>query len=287
MKAIFLRFKNKFINQNLFLSLQLLFTWSFYKILGFLGFSIFFRLCVMPILFICLFFSWVYLIRFIMNNFLFQLCIFLVLHFINLLIRSNSLTFLLALSFSFGYCVIGNPGTIIIIKEIPVIFAYADLLFFFLFLLGFVKKLCDVAFYQQMGKEFSICIFSPKEFNWLYILGLLNSFLAPHIVLENKLPFQIFEKFPYLYYPFSYTFLQELSKPENNWATFFRSIGKLFVENLEEANAFHEFSLHRCKQLSKYRDEHEERNNHFYKLIWLGFVLGFVFATLYLNGCFH
>lgn len=133
MKNLFLRLKNKFIDQNLFLSLQLLFTWSFYKILGFLGFSISFRLCVLPIVFICLFVFWVYLIRFIMNNFLFQLCIFLILHVINLLIRSKLLTFLLALGFSFFYCVIGNPGTTIIIKEIPVFFVYADLLFFFPF----------------------------------------------------------------------------------------------------------------------------------------------------------
>lgn len=288
MKNLFLRLKNTFISENLYLALQLLFSWAFFKILGFIGISLPIRLFLSIIFLVVLFNYWAFLIGYIVNTFLFQFYLFTTLHIINLLIRFRNLTFFLAFSLSLYYSITGKILSTLCINETTIFLGRSELLFFLLFLHGFVKTLCDHVFYKEMEKRFYVCIASPEEFSWVWVVQLLNSIWHPHVEMKNKIHPSCLLLQPFLNFPFTYGFLQELSKAENNWMTFFTLVGTFYVEaNMENLKIYDGFRVKRAENLTKFIVEHKERNNKFYNLIMFSFCLGFVVGTFYLNFIFH
>lgn len=285
MKTFLLKVKAILIDKNVYFPLQLLFIWFLYRILGFAGVSLFLRVVISIGVFFVLFLNWINIIAFIVNNVVFQYFIYVNIFIINSLIQSKLFTFFVAFTLAFICCLTDKGTDIFIIGEVMVFKGHINIIFICLFLLVFVKTFSERVFLKEAeGGVFCVCIDSPNCFVWFYIVDLMASFFEPDVLVENKIGHDFLNDIPFLHFPFSFSLLEELAKPENDYRTFFKNNGGPKLKDEKAKEAYRKFISNRSANFNKYIQEQRIRYNNFYKLAYLGFFVGFVFGNAYLNG---
>lgn len=284
MLDFFQQIKKFFFDTNTYISLQLLFTWALFKILGLFKILLLYRLLISFLFFLILLVYWKPVIRCIVNNTFFQFYVFCFLHVNNIMINYKWLSFILAFSFSLNYGLINNFYVITIFENKNFFIPKIDSILVVVFLFSFIHKLCNNVFYEEMKDGFVLYFFSSPSFTWFYIVNLFNSYFKGNIKMTNKISKRIYNYFPYTSFPFSFEFLQELVRPENSFSFFFEKLGGIReLKTEEERKSYALFNTQRLKNLSKFLPEHREMNNEFHKSLLLGLLLGFLVATFLLN----
>lgn len=283
-----LHIQKEFYIKNPYFSIQFLFVWVVFKLLGFLKIILVIRLLICFLGYFVLFFFWENVIPRILNNIIFQYSLYFFYCIINFCLRSNWM----------GFCLSSIPF-VFFIKEYSIepnlIILLPNLDYFFIVILffNFFKRFNQNIIIIEISKGF---IFKPVGdcyFHWFDILNLISSHFLDRFKIANTIHLSQTNGY-FKDFPFSYSSMQSLDALGlNNSSTILMNSLKIYKENLT-SNQKNFIIQESVKNLQKDLQEKQivtqqaakiaqEINQKFYWEFLQGLFLGFILFLVLLN----
>lgn len=277
-------FKDKYYLNNDFFSIQFLFTWLCFKILGMLHILFWFKFLLCFVLFFVLFHYWEPILGWILNNVIFQYYIYSVMCFINIIyffkLAVPILFFLVAFCYSY------NNFNSIFLEKFDLVFLMPSLQFFFIFLTSivFLYKLCKKVVYVAFSKAFVWQLKVPVRFDWSVFIDLLNYYFQERVLIKNKITVFKLDKKPLLCYPISAYYFEFLL--DFNETNFVGLLSEKFESGESEediAKWITQFLSDREVKLKTCSEDLHKMNDLFFFNIAIAWFLAFFSSFILLN----
>lgn len=277
-------FKKKYYTENEFFSLQFLFTWLFYKVLGIFHLHIFLKILFCIIAFFILFYYWEPLLGWLLNTMLFQYYVFSVMYFINIVyfwkLVVLPLFFLAVFFYSF------NNYHSIFLESVDLFLLLPSLNVFFIFMTSilFIYKLCKKVVYVAFQRSFMWELKVPSVFDWLIFIEMLNSYFEKRLVIKNKITVFKLEKKSFLYYPIAKEYFNYLS--DFNKVNFLEMMAEKFQsgESDEEiTKIYNQITTDRRFKLQVCLEDLHEMNDLFFSNVGKALLFAFLLSFVLLN----
>lgn len=277
-------FKEKYYTENEFFSLQFLFTWLFYKVLGIFHLHIFLKILFSIIVFFVLFYYWEPLLGWLLNTMVFQYYVFSVMYFINIVYFWKLVVPLLFFLIVFSYSFYNYHSIFIESLDLFLLLPSLNVFFIFLTSVFFVYKLCKKVVYVAFQRSFMWELKVPSVFDWLIFIDMLNCYFEERLVIKNKITLFKLEKKSFLYYPIAISYFHYLS--DFNKVNFLEMMAEKFQseESDEEiAKIYNQMTTDRRFKLQACLGDLHEMNDLFFSNIGKALLFAFLLSFGLLN----
>jgi hypothetical protein len=275
--------QKKFYIINPFFSIQFLFVWVVFKILGFFGFSFFVRVGLSIFSFIILLFYWEYIIPKILSNIFFQYYLAIFYNIVNFLTSIKYGAFLFGIYL--GGLGILLPLTKFYFNNNFFLISNINYCLFLILMFSFFRRFNRTVIIPEIAKGFNFQLVRSDCLHWADLINLMSSYFIDNFLIPNRLT--SFPKLSFENFPFSMYFMDQLKEIGfNNAAIILHNTIKNYnKKNLTEdqKKLILKYSIEdlRADFLKKQQVNEQaaliayEINNNFY---W-GFILGLIVIT--------
>lgn len=276
--------KKVLYDKNTFFSVQLLFSWVFFKLLGFLRAPLDLRFFAFFVSFLILFYCWRFLIRYILNNALFQVFLYFCYHLLNLLVKYNNGLFYFAFFCSFYLSTYLSEIDGFYLNEQKFLVPGVTTSFIFFFLYNFVRKFTIHIIFKFVERGFFYSLNEKNCLSWKVLIGIIRQFFFLSLDIKNKITLFNLKTLALEDYPIPSKMLLEFSKPENSLQTDLneRLMGQRIL-TIEELDEHFEYGLNRANLGKRlYKELHFLNDVYFFQFVY-GLLCGFFLSFLLLN----
>lgn len=208
--------KRVLYDQNTFLSVQFLFAWVFFKILGFLRLPFDIRVFALLVSLLIFFLYWRILLTYFLNNVIFQIFLYLYYHLLNFLVKYNNGLFYFSLFFSF--CLLKYCSEIhsFYLNEQKLFFPNMLKVFIFLFSYEFIRKFTNHIIFKFVENGFFCPYRQLKPLSWQVLIIIINHFFYLSVNIRNRMGFLNLDSLGLVNYPVPHKMLLEFCESETD-----------------------------------------------------------------------
>lgn len=221
-------------SKNPFFSIQFLFVWLEFKLLGFLGIPFLSRFGIVGFSTFLLLFFWEAIIPRVLCNRFFQYYLIAVYVIVNYCSSFKNGAFYFGLFLScIGFLL---PLRIVSFNMNVYFIPNLDYFLFILLLFSFFKRFNQNIIIPEISKGFNFKPFRIDCFHWLDLLNLISSYFIDKFLISNKIASVSSNKMFFENFPFPKSFMRSLEKIgfDNSAKIFSKSIKQYSLENLTE-----------------------------------------------------